>query len=330
MRSCRFSIVVTCFNQRSFIREAIESALVQGADEVIVVDDGSNDGSAEILQEYRDLVRLCPVAKNGGAPRARNHGALIATGDYILFLDGDDILPPWALTVYKRLLEQHNAVLILGEKVSFRGSVPTAMLGELAHGPVIFREYAVPMNKDVSAGLCASALVVERAALLAVGGWTPDIFHGDIKDLIMKLGYAGPLVLIHEPVTALYRIHETNSIHEVAKFIANVHRILANERAGRYPGGAARLGERYAALGAFVVFWSRKGMRTGLWKQATQLFLVGLPMVVVAVAYRSRNLVRGRRKPEHLDLDVSRFAQESPARIGIAKGSAVRDFGRRH
>jgi glycosyltransferase involved in cell wall biosynthesis len=312
MGSCRFSIVVTCFNQRSFIREAIESALVQGAEEVIVVDDGSNDGSAEILREYRDRVTLCPVAKNGGAPRARNHGAVNATGDYILFLDGDDILVPWALTVYKRLLERHHAVLVLGEKVSFRGSAPTAMLGELAHGPVIFREYAVPMNKDRSAGLCASALVVERAALLAVGGWTPDLFHGDIKDLMMKLGYAGPLLLIHDPVTALYRIHEKNSIHEVGKYLVNVHRILANERAGRYPGGTARLGERYAALGAFVVFWSRKAMRTGLWKQAAQLFLVGLPMVAIAVAYRSRNLLRRRHKPEHLDVDISHFAHELP------------------
>ena len=171
------------------------------------------------------------------------------------------------------------------------------------------------MTKDRSAGLVASALVVERAALLAVGGWTPEIFHGDIKELMMKLGYAGRLVLIHEPITALYRIHEKNSIHDVAKFIANAHCLLANERAGRYPGGAARLGERYAALGAFVVFWSTKGMRAGLWKQTLQLFLAGLPMVVVAVAYRSRSLVRRARKPEHLDLDVSRFAQ------GNANGS---------
>jgi glycosyltransferase involved in cell wall biosynthesis len=309
MGSCRFSIVVTCFNQRSFIREAIESALIQGADEVIVVDDGSTDGSAEILQEYRDRVSLCPVAKNGGAPRARNHGGLIATGDYILFLDGDDILVPWALTVYKRVLERHRAVLVLGEKVPFRGSAPTAMLGELAHGPVMFREYAVPMNKDRSAGLCASAMVVERAAFLAAGGWTPEILcYGDIKDLTMKLGYAGPLVLIHEPITALYRIHEKQSIHDVANYIKYAYRLLANERAGRYPGGAAGLGERYAALGAYVVFWSRKGMRAGLWKEATQLVLVSLPMVVAAVAYRTRSLVRRRRKPEHLDLDLSRFA----------------------
>jgi hypothetical protein len=166
------------------------------------------------------------------------------------------------------------------------------------------------MAKDRSAGLVASAMVVERAAFLAAGGWTPEIFHGDIKDLMMKLGYAGPLVLIHEPITALYRIHEKNSIHEVAKFMANAHRLLANERAGGYPGGAARVDERYAALGAFVVFWSMKGMRAGLWKQALQLFFAGLPMVVVAVARRSTNLVRRRRAPEHLDLDVSYLAQD--------------------
>src|SRR6476661_1876744 len=122
MKTCRFSIVVTCFNQRSYIREAIESALVQGADEVIVVDDGSSDGSAEIVREYCDRVRLCPVVQNGGVARARNHGASNATGDYILYLDGDDILVPWALTVYKRVLERHAAVFISGEKLSFRGS----------------------------------------------------------------------------------------------------------------------------------------------------------------------------------------------------------------
>jgi glycosyltransferase involved in cell wall biosynthesis len=250
--------------------------------------------------------------ENGGAPRARNHGAKFATGDYLMFLDGDDILVPWALAVYKRVLERRNAVMVLGETVSFRGSAPPATFGELERG-ITFREYAVPMAKDRSADLIGSALVVERAALLAVGGWTPEIFHGDIKDLMMKLGYAGPLVLIHEPITALYRIHEKNSIHEVAKFIANAHRLLANERAGRYPGGEARVGERYAALGAFVVFWSMKGMFAGLWKLALRLLWAGLPMVVVAVTYRIRNLVRRRRNPEHLELDVSCFAQGLPA-----------------
>lgn len=317
MSSSRFSIVVTCFNQRFFIREAIESALVQGAEEVIVVDDGSKDGSAELLQEYRDLVALCPMASNGGAPRARNRGVLAATGDYILFLDGDDILAPWALTVYKRVLERHPAVLILGEKTSFRGSVRPTMFGELAHGRVIFRHYAVPMDKDRSAGLSASALVVQRTALLAVGGWTPEIFHGDIKDLIMKLGYAGPLVLIQEPITAFYRIHETNSIHEIAKFIANAHLLLANERAGKYPGGSARLGERYAALGAFVVFWARKGMRNGLWKKPLGLVLDGWLMIAFAVVYRSRRLVRRSPQPQHLDLDWSRFVADSDPHVGL-------------
>jgi glycosyltransferase involved in cell wall biosynthesis len=311
MRSCRFSIVVTCFNQRSFIREAIESALVQGADEVIVVDDASTDGSAEILHEYRDRLCLCPVTKNGGVARARNHGARGATGDYILYLDGDDILVPWALTVYRRLLERHNAVLISGEKLSFRGSPPTS-LRDLAHGPVIFRKYAVPMHKDRSAGLCASTLVVERAALLAAGGWSPEIgVHGDIKDFTMKLGFAGPFVLIQEPVTALYRIHEKQSIHEVGNYLAKAHLLLSNERAGKYPGGAAGRGERYAALGAYVVFWARKGIRAGLRKEPMRLALAGLPMVAVAMAYRSRNLLRKPRQPEYLDLDFSGFQNDT-------------------
>jgi glycosyltransferase involved in cell wall biosynthesis len=307
MKPIRYSIVVTSYNQRHLIREAVDSALRQGADEIIVVDDASSDGSSEILEAYRDDIRLARMPRNGGAPRARNHGASIATGDYILFVDGDDILMPWALEVYKPLIERRKPVLMLGQSLAFSGRVPAAKLNEIGRGPIEFVEYAVPMAKDRSADLVGSALVVDRQALLSVGGWTPEIFHGDIKDLMMKLGYAGRMILILNPVTAFYRVHDRNSIHEVVPFMASGHRLIANERGGGYPGGRRHLFERYAALGAFVVFWSMKGLAAGHWKEALRLALTGLPMVLAAVAQRLAIRLTGRRPTEAIDIGAVHF-----------------------
>jgi len=312
MKRVRCSIVITCYNQRDFIRDAVESALLQRADEVIVVDDASDDGSSEILQAYGDAIALTRMPRNGGVARARNRGVSMASGDYLVFLDGDDVLMPWALEVYRRIVQQLNPVLILGSTLWFRGSVPLARLKEIGRGPVTFVEYAVPMAKDRSAELIASALVVRRSALLDVGGWTPEIFHGDIKDVMMKLGYSGPMILILEPLIAFYRVHDNNSIHQISSFMASAHRLIDNERAGRYPGGAAHAFERHAALGAYIGFWSLKALAAGRWAEVLRLLVRGMPMLLAGVAQRCANRLRGVRPASSLDIDAVHF-QENPA-----------------
>jgi glycosyltransferase involved in cell wall biosynthesis len=101
-----FSIVITCFNQSGFIGSAIRSALLQSlpAAEIIVVDDASTDGSRELIRSFADSIRLIELAVNRGAVEARNLGAETATGEYLVFLDGDDLLVPWALEIYSQLI----------------------------------------------------------------------------------------------------------------------------------------------------------------------------------------------------------------------------------
>ena len=71
-----FSIIITCYNQAAFIREAVESALNQSFMEkqIIVVDDFSSDGSIQLLRQYNDAIRLIALQRNVGAARARNLG----------------------------------------------------------------------------------------------------------------------------------------------------------------------------------------------------------------------------------------------------------------
>jgi glycosyltransferase involved in cell wall biosynthesis len=97
MSGPRVSVVVNNFNYERYLGEAIDSALAQDHDdvEVVVVDDGSTDGSAEIVASYGS--RVVPVLKpNGGQGSAFNAGFAVATGDVVIFLDADDRLAPAA------------------------------------------------------------------------------------------------------------------------------------------------------------------------------------------------------------------------------------------
>jgi glycosyltransferase involved in cell wall biosynthesis len=92
------SIIVTSYNYARFLRAAIDSALAQtyAATEVIVVDDGSADGSAAIIRSYGNRVRAILKA-NGGQGSAFHAGFAASTGDTVLFLDSDDVLAPGAV-----------------------------------------------------------------------------------------------------------------------------------------------------------------------------------------------------------------------------------------
>jgi glycosyltransferase involved in cell wall biosynthesis len=89
------SVVIPCFNAQEYIAAAIESALGQTycAVEVIVVDDGSTDGSVDVIRKFGDSVTLWCGPNQGGCA-ARNQGARLARGEFLQFLDADDVLTP--------------------------------------------------------------------------------------------------------------------------------------------------------------------------------------------------------------------------------------------
>lgn len=98
------SLIIGTYNRSSKITDTIESALAQErqADEIVVVDDGSTDDTAEFVKEHFPTVRV--VTKiNGGTSSARNFGAANAKGDWLVFLDHDDLLLPNALSELEKL-----------------------------------------------------------------------------------------------------------------------------------------------------------------------------------------------------------------------------------
>ncbi|PXW93686.1 glycosyl transferase family 2 [Sphaerotilus hippei] len=94
----RVSVVIDNYNYEQFIAQAIESALAQTHDdvEVIVIDDGSRDGSMEVVRRYADRVRI-HEKPNGGQASAYNLGVTLVSGELVMYLDADDWLYPGAV-----------------------------------------------------------------------------------------------------------------------------------------------------------------------------------------------------------------------------------------
>jgi glycosyltransferase involved in cell wall biosynthesis len=92
----RVSIVITSCNQSKYIKQAILSALQQVYDnkEIILVDDGSTDGSLAIIEEFKQKNKVLSFPKPHSSGFARNRGIEAATGDFVLCLDGDDYIKP--------------------------------------------------------------------------------------------------------------------------------------------------------------------------------------------------------------------------------------------
>ena len=110
------SVIIPCYNKEAFIAEALDSVLQQtyinAIKEIIVVDDGSTDNTASVIKEKAALSPIIKYVyqKNGGVSAARNTGIENATGDYVAFLDADDLWLPDKIERQSKALEQHPEV----------------------------------------------------------------------------------------------------------------------------------------------------------------------------------------------------------------------------
>jgi len=126
MRPPLVSIIIPCWNARAYIAEAIDSALAQSYPhtEVIVVDDGSEDGSRDVIKSYGPRIRV-HVGPNRGGSAARNSGLKLARGEHVLFLDADDVLFPHMVETLVAVARAHpGRVPMCDREDHFVGSEP--------------------------------------------------------------------------------------------------------------------------------------------------------------------------------------------------------------
>jgi glycosyltransferase involved in cell wall biosynthesis len=183
------SVVIPTWNRAHLVCEAVESARAQrpGTVEVIVVDDGSTDGTAELLERrFGSEARLLRMPERGGPGAARNAGVRVATGELLAFLDSDDLWLPGKLDAELRMFERFpDAEAVITDSLGFLGDHPEpstrfARNGLLqATGGAIRRlgECRWPWT-DSRNGVATCSITVRRDALPRLG--TP-LFAEDLS-----------------------------------------------------------------------------------------------------------------------------------------------------
>jgi glycosyltransferase involved in cell wall biosynthesis len=234
------TVIIPVLNMRRFLPDAVASVYSQTATEweLILIDDGSDDGSVELALEYvqRDPARvraLAPSPSTGhGASAARNRGLQIARGDFIAYLDADDIWLPDKLARQKKILTENPDAAMTFARVHYFFENPAEGAGwDQAFAPLDARTYLPPeltmeflRNADIYP--CPTATLIRRSALMEVEGFE-ERFRKVRTDLALwvKLSVHFPVVA-DSAFVARYRQHGQSS---VAKMFADPDAYQKNE-----------------------------------------------------------------------------------------------------
>jgi len=240
-----FSVIIPSYNRRALIAATLDSVLAANSEEVevIVVDDGSTDGTIELLVAYGDRIRVLQQ-ENAGAGAARNRGARNATGEYLAFLDSDDLWLAWTVESYGAVVEQGGRpAFIAGSPFIFAREEEVA---DMERTPLRFLEFAdYVASGDEWRWFSASSFVIRRDVFLAAGGFKERRDVTEDVDLTLRLGVSGRFVQITSPATFAYREHETSLKANLQTYqLSGLRYVVATEKRGEYPGGPARALER--------------------------------------------------------------------------------------
>ncbi|MFL5578504.1 MAG: glycosyltransferase family 2 protein [Gemmatimonadaceae bacterium] len=212
----RVSVVIPSYNVASYLPQALESvhAQTRPVDEVIVVDDGSTDGSTEVARRHGAVCVRTPV--NGGPAAARNLGTRAASGDVVAYLDGDDFWEPTHCAETVGLLERFpEAAVAFGRvrKIGGETRAPDPELDLPAGTPTDALLSLVVYNTVPQSGA-----VVRRAAVLEAGGYDERMRYSEDYDLWLRLARRHPFVCTQE-ITTNYRVHPAQATQAVEKLM---------------------------------------------------------------------------------------------------------------
>ena len=205
------SIIVPCFNARKWIGDALRSAFQPAHHpvEVIVVDDGSTDGSGDVVRDGFPDARLV-VTPNRGASHARNHAIARARGQHFLFLDADDLLLPGTVDRLVGQLEQTQADVVYGNwQWLLRDPI-----GDFRPGAVVRRVMRQSPDLELLGRFwCPTAAYLFRRGIVErVVGFHPGLPVIQDARFVLDCAMLGG-TFVHEPETAcLHRAHTAGSL----------------------------------------------------------------------------------------------------------------------
>lgn len=210
----KVTVAIGTYNMANYLAEAIDSALAQDHDdiEVVVVDDGSTDETRGVVRRYGRKVRYV-YQENGGVASAYNRALALAKGDYVHFLDADDVLTPSTIDRLAGLLDESpSAGMAYGDAlvVDAAGKVygtrvaPDSFTGRrLIPSAEAFKELLRGCH------ITNSAVMIRKSVLDRIPPFRPKAVPGEDWDLWLRV--AAEYDVLHLPISACYyRVHNAS------------------------------------------------------------------------------------------------------------------------
>ncbi len=181
------TVVIPCYNAAPFVGETIESVLAQtyANIELIVVDDASRDGSWEVIQSYGEQITALRLEENRGGSYARNRGAERARGEFLMFLDADDLIAPETIeALVQAVREQPGAIAACKWQrlVRTEGAWITVP-GEVPLPPPVADHLAGWLE---GSWVPPCAILWRRDAYERTGGWDEELAANQDGDIMMR------------------------------------------------------------------------------------------------------------------------------------------------
>ena len=198
------SVIIPTYNRKMYVQEAIDSALAQTypAVEIIVVDDGSTDGTGEILKARYDERIQYVYQDNQGESAARNKAIRLSHGQYIALLDSDDVWLPTKLEQQVRLMECQPEVGLVSchaLQIDAQGNLTrTTPLRPQQTTNIVPLEILI-----LNSPLYCSTVLMRRSHLDEVGLFTEEIRYGEDRDLFLRVATRCKVGFVCEPLISL-------------------------------------------------------------------------------------------------------------------------------
>jgi Glycosyl transferase family 2 len=240
-----FSIIIPTFNRAYLLTKTLASVASQDlADaEVLVIDDGSTDDTENVVRNCGFKVRFERQSRKGPGA-ARNLGWNLAQGDYIAFLDSDDLWFPWTLDTFRNCIAtcQHPR-FVVGMPFLFREETELTAVNRAPVEVVAYRDYLASAEDAIWMG--SGGMLLRRDC---PHRFEAQLMNEEDSDLALHLGVEEGFVVIRQPFAFAYRQHGASTTYNFDCTYRGVLHLIQEEKRGHFPGGAARRRERLLLL----------------------------------------------------------------------------------
>ena len=216
----KVTVVIPVYNGSRYLRESINSVLAQTFQdyEIVCVDDGSTDDSVSLLQEYGQRIRVVRQ-DNSGQSAARNAGVKLARGEYIAFLDQDDVWYPSKVQNQLAVLDAEPDVVLVHcnfDRIDERGEMLERGAGMIERTSALGSSMGQLIGEAL---IFPSAMMIRKEGYERIGGFHHALQGFEDFDLIARLKEQGRFVMVEERGMA-YRMHgsgftRTGGIHVI-------------------------------------------------------------------------------------------------------------------